>query len=100
MYLPCFFQSFVFFGSVDFRLLLQRDITLWSAVISRSCQRAKNPVERVGYRLTVFVAHGSLFQFPLGIRQPLRKVFRPDADLEKPCENLSNLAGAEPHVLN
>lgn len=41
MYLPCFFQSFVFFGSVDFRLLLQRDITLWFAVISVRARELK-----------------------------------------------------------
>ncbi len=93
---PRFFQVFILFGGVDFRLFLRRNIVLRSAVISRSRQRAEDPVERMSYRLTVFVAHDSVFQFPFGIGQPLCKIFRSDADLKKSCENLPDLAGAEP----
>ena len=94
--IPRFFQVFILFGGINFRLFLRRDIALRSAVISRSCQRAEDPVERMGYRLAIFVAHGSVLQFPLGIGQPLRQISRSDADLKKACENLPNLAGAEP----
>lgn len=91
---PRLFQPFILFGGIDFRLFLRRDIALRPAVIPRSCQKLKTQLTD-GYRLTIFVAHGSMLQFPLGIGQPLRKFFRSDADLKKPYENLPDLAGAE-----
>ena len=38
--IPRFFQVFILFGGINFRLFLRRNIALRSAVISRSCQES------------------------------------------------------------